>query len=165
MSQWSHARVHAGGGVVRYARAGSGRPVVVLSSDRDRGHVAPEVVERLVERFRVIAPEADDLGGDVPLRLRSFLEGLGAPGAGMVAAGRFREAAREMARLDTGHVARVVLVGEGGPADDDLEARSGRPDTPRPSVPLLVVRGRAGSEVAPLVIAFLKDGGAPTPAS
>ena len=161
---WAEVRAHDH--VMRYRRSGAGRAVLLLCSADVPDPLWPGLTNALAGHLRLIVPELPANGGDVAAWLAEFLEGLGTSGVAIVAADQFCIPALELALLDAGQVARVVLVPGGRAGETGLDGALAT--TARQSaVPLLIVRrGLAAAEALPLVTRFLVGdaGGAAVPA-
>jgi hypothetical protein len=150
------AEVRAHDQVMRYRRAGAGRPVVVLRGAPDA--LWPELESDLAARFRVLTPELSDDGGDTTARARDFLEGVGLDRVTLLAAEPFCVAALELVLLDACQVERLVLVPAGAPGETGLDGTLSTA-LAGVGVPLLVVRrGLAPAEALPLLRGFLAVG-------
>lgn len=144
--------------VMRYARTGSGLPVVMLGSPADPEPLWPGLHQAIARRFRLIVPDLPRCDTDVAAWLAAFLEGLGSTEVRVVASSEFCMAALELVIADLDRIARVVLVthGDAGGPGLDSTLASGTQNT---SVPLLVVRrGTPASEAVPLVVGFCAEG-------
>ena len=148
------AEVRAHDQVMRYRRAGTGRPLVVLRGTRDA--LWPELDAHLVTRFRVLTPELSADCGDLATWLGAFLEGVGLTRVTLLAAEPCCLAALELALLDGYRVERLVLVPGGGVGETGLDGTLAT--TPAGvSVPLLLVRrGLAASDALRLLGSFLE---------
>lgn len=143
------AEVRAGEWVVRYRRAGQGSSLVLLLLDEDRPLPFPELLSELDGSFRVVIPCAPDEKANAACWLNAFLEGLGAYGVGIIAAGRYRTAALELAHIAPDHVARIVLV-------SDFDERSTLGDCTRHvAVPMVVIPRDAVPDHVPALMGFL----------
>ena len=134
----SVAEVRAREHVIRYRRAGSGAPVLVLVHPDVR--VSPgwsELLPALASRFRVLIPELDTAVAPSEW-LTGFLEGLGASTVDVIADDPFWLPAVQLALADQDQVARlVVVVSE---SDDDVSLTSALAAGPRSAaIPLLLV--------------------------
>ena len=147
------AEVRAHDPVMRYRRAGAGRPLVVLRGGADA--LWPELESELATRFRVLTPEMSG-DGDVAARAHDFLEGVGLDRVALLAAEPFCIAALELVLLDACEVERLVLVPSGAGGDTGLD---GTLATTQVGVPLLVLRrGLAAAHALPQVRDFLDPG-------
>ncbi|MGH7117012.1 MAG: alpha/beta fold hydrolase [Stellaceae bacterium] len=131
-TQWTRSEVELAGGKVHFARAGSGRPVVVLHHDTG----SPERLEfydALSRRFDVIVPHHPGYGqSERPRWLRSvrdvavihqwLLADLGIEHASLVGLGFGGWIAAEMATMAPTALHRLVLVGAMGlkPPEGDI---------------------------------------------
>lgn len=147
------AEVRTGGEVMRYCRAGTGRPVLLLAPDLGET-LWLEVLQALVTRCRVIVPElAAD--GVTASRLVGFLEGLGAPDVLLVATGDYCLAALELTLAAPDQISRLLLVPDGEPLEGES---SGALGTALREVPVLLQvlrRGAPDDEALAVVTAFL----------
>lgn len=105
------AEVRAHERVVRYRRSGSAGPALVLVAADPGTDLWPDFSRLLAERYRVINPDLAD-PGEAAKSLRSLLEGLGCMAVPLVAAGRYCDAALELALDCHESVGRVLLVPE-----------------------------------------------------
>ena len=106
------AEVRAHSLVMRYQRAGTGQPILVLGADAS-GDLWPELPGLLSDSFRVLVPERDDdMDGGAPDArwISCFLDGLGINEVSIVAGGRHCDVALELALGGAEGVRRVVLV-------------------------------------------------------
>jgi hypothetical protein len=150
------AEVRAHDQVMRYRRAGAGRPVVVLRSAHDAAPLWPELDESLAEFFRVITPEVPDTGANVARWLGDFLEGVGLERVSLVATDGFCLPALELALLSGDQVGRLALVPAGHADDTGLDGTLATP-LAGVAVPLLVVRrALPASEALPLLLHFME---------
>jgi pimeloyl-ACP methyl ester carboxylesterase len=154
------AEVRANDQVMRYRRAGAGRPLLVLRSSLDPLLLWSELEAALVENFRVLTPELPAAAVDVAVCLRNFLEGAGLERVILVADDAFCIAALEMALLNADQVERMVLVPAGTTSETGLDGTVATSiagaDVP---VPMLVVRrGLSAHEAIPLLMHFLCSG-------
>jgi pimeloyl-ACP methyl ester carboxylesterase len=151
------AEVRARDQVMRYRRAGAGRPVVVLRPPGDTPPLWPELDESLAASFRVITPEVPANGADVARWLGDFLEGVGLDRVTLVAADDFCLPALERVLLCADQVERLVLVPAGYADETGLDGTLGTA-LAGVAVPLLVVRrGLPASEALPLLLHFLES--------
>ena len=152
------AEVRAHDQVMRYRRAGAGRPVVVLRAAPGAGPLWPELDESLEGAFRVITPEVPATGADVARWLGGFLEGVGLERVALVATDGFCLPALELVLLDAEQVERLVLVPAGYAGDTGLDGTLSTSMAGVP-VPLLVVRrGLPAGEALPLLMQFMESG-------
>jgi pimeloyl-ACP methyl ester carboxylesterase len=150
------AEVRAHDQVMRYRRAGAGRPVVVLRAAPGAVPLWPELDESLEGAFRVITPEVPATGADVARWLGGFLEGVGLERAALVATDGFCLPALELALLNGDQVERLVLVPAGHAGDTGLDGTLAT-SLAGVAVPLLVVRrGLPSAEALPLLMHFLQ---------
>lgn len=153
----SVAEVRARDAVVRYRRSGAGPLVMLVAADGAAGPFWPGLADTLAERFRVVAPELPPGEGasSIATRLYDFLDGIGARGALVLAAGRLCVPVLELAMRDMDQVARVVLVPDGG-SDDQPSDGMLLTSTRSATIPLLVASRRLPpAEAIPLVVGFL----------
>jgi hypothetical protein len=147
---WSEVR--ANGQVMRYRRCGVGRAVLVLRPEEQPDALWPELLGALGPRVRLLVPEQPEAAADVTARLAAFLDGLGASGVAVLAAGRLCIPALELALLGGDQVARLALVAD-GPADLGGTGLDGTlVTTACPPVPLLVVRRALPADDATAVL-------------
>lgn len=149
------AEVRAHDQVMRYRRAGSGRPLVVLRGADDDDALWPGLDAELASRFRVFTPELPVRCDDLAAYGTDFLEGVGLDRVVVLAAGSCCLAALELALLDARQVERLVLVPAGATEETGLDGTLAT-TLAGVSVPLLVVRrGLAADEAIPLLRRFL----------
>ena len=156
----SWAEVHARDAVVRYRRSGAGPLVLLVAPEGAAGPFWPGLVDELAGRFRVVTPAlaTGDGGTSTASQLCAFLEGMGAAGARVLAAGRLCIPALELAMRDMDQVARLVLVSDAG-ADDRPSDGMLLTSTRSATIPLLVASRRLPpAEAIPLVVRFLLEG-------
>jgi pimeloyl-ACP methyl ester carboxylesterase len=152
------AEVRAHDLVMRYRRAGTGRPVVVLRAPTDGSALWPELDESLASSFRVITPEVPATGADVTRWVGGFLEGVGLDRVMLVATDAFCVPALELALLSADQVDRLALVPAGSAGDTGLDGMLAT-SLAGGAVPLLVVRrGMAVREALPLLMHFMESG-------
>jgi hypothetical protein len=72
----------------------------------------PQLTQGLSASFRVIVPDIASCGEDAEDALRCLLDGLGARGVAVIAAGKYCEVATALARADEEQVGSLVLVSE-----------------------------------------------------
>jgi pimeloyl-ACP methyl ester carboxylesterase len=155
------AEVRAHDQVMRYRRAGTGRPLVVLRGADDPDTLWPELDADLVSRFRVVTPELPADCQDVAAWVADFLEGLGLDRVAVLAAEPCCLSALELALLTAGQVERLVLVPAGEVGDTGLDGTLAT-TLAGISVPLIVVRRGLRAAVAlPLLRQFLEHDGRP----
>src|SRR5215208_2207648 len=104
------AEVRAHDQVMRYRRAGAGRPLVVLRGTARPDDLWPEIVADLASRFRVVTPELPDDCDDIAAWFAAFLEGVGLNRVVLVAAEPCCLPALELTLLNGLQVERLVLV-------------------------------------------------------
>jgi pimeloyl-ACP methyl ester carboxylesterase len=156
------AEVRAHDQVMRYRRAGAGRPLVVLRGAGGANGVWPELEADLASRFRVFTPELPADCDDVAAWVGDFLEGLGLDRVVLVAADPCCLPALELALLRGYQVERLVLVPAGAAGETGLDGTLATTFA-GVSVPLLVVRrGLAAGEALPLLRQFLQHDRQPT---
>jgi hypothetical protein len=152
---WAEVRAHDR--VMRYRRLGAGRAVLVLRPASAFAPLWPGLAHALAAHFRVILPDLPATAVDATAWLAGFLEGVGAAGVGVVAAGRFCAPALELALLDPDAVGRVALVHRGAGAGPALGGALVPTGVAR--VPLLVLRrGLAAGDALPQLARFLDPG-------
>lgn len=155
----SLAEVRAHDQVMRYHRAGAGRPLVLLRSAAGPDTLWPELEEQLVARFRVFTPELPADCEDVAGWVKDFLEGVGLDRVVIVAADPCCLSALELALLGAAQIDRLVLVPGGLTGETGLDGTLGTTYEGVP-VPLLVVRrGLSAAEALPLLRQFLEHEG------
>jgi pimeloyl-ACP methyl ester carboxylesterase len=155
------AEVRAHDQVMRYRRAGSGRPLVVLRGADDPDALWPELDAELVSCFRVVTPELPADCEDVAAWVADFLEGLGLDRVAVLAAEQCCLSALELVLLDAGQVERLVLVPAGAVSETGLDGTLAT-TLAGVAVPLIVVRRGLRAEVAlPLLRQFLASDGRP----
>jgi pimeloyl-ACP methyl ester carboxylesterase len=151
----SLAEVRAHDQVMRYHRAGVGRPLVLLRSAADPDALWPELEEQLVAHFRVLTPELPPDCEDVAAWVKGFLEGVGLDRVVIVAADPCCLSALELALLGAQQIERLVLVPGGLAGETGLDGTLATTYAGVP-VPLLVVRrGTPAAEALPLFRQFL----------
>jgi len=151
----SVAEVRAREHVIRYRRAGSGTPVLVLVHPEVRATAAwSELVAALSDHFRVLIPEVPTSCA-APEWLTGFLEGLGASTVDVIADDPLWLPAVQLALSGEDQVARLVIVVS--ESDDDVSLTSALAAGPRSAaVPLLLVgRKVSTSELVQRVTEFL----------
>ena len=154
------AEVRAHDQVMRYHRAGAGRPVVVLRSMMD-DCLWPELDACLAVAFRVLTPEVPVSGLDIARWLSGFLEGMGLARVTLVAAADYCLPALELVLLGADQVERLVLVPAGTASDTGLDGTLAT-SLAGVAVPLLVLRrGLSAAEALPLLTQFLRSGNTP----
>jgi pimeloyl-ACP methyl ester carboxylesterase len=155
------AEVRAHDQVMRYRRAGAGRPLVVLRGVDDADALWPELDAELVSRFRVVTPALPADCADVAAWVTDFLEGLGLDRVAVLAAEPCCLSALELALLNAGQVERLVLVPAGAVGENGLDGTLAT-TLAGVSVPLIVVRRGLPADVAlPLLRQFLSLDGRP----
>ena len=172
LDRWAEVRV--AGRVTRYARRGSGAPIIVLQApDAAADHARalwPALADALAAGGRVLLPEvpAPDarpdpverpIPADIPGFLewiRGFLDGLGLPPATVIAAEPYCLPALELALLEPERLAGLVLVPERGAAETGLTGGLTTTTAAGEAVRLLVVRRDCpAAEAVPLVARFV----------
>jgi pimeloyl-ACP methyl ester carboxylesterase len=152
------AEVRAHDQVIRYRRAGTGRPVLVLRSSLEPHPFWAELDEALVGAFRVLTPDVPTAAMDVAAWIHGFLEGVGLERVTIIADDSLCIAALEMVLLNADQVERMVLVPAGTASETGLDGTLAT-SLAGVAVPLLVVRrGLPASEAIPLVRQFLGHG-------
>jgi pimeloyl-ACP methyl ester carboxylesterase len=151
------AEVRAHDQVMRYRRAGAGRPLVVLRAASGPDALWPELDEALSTRYRVITPALPHGCDDVAAWMGDFLEGVGLDRVILVAAEPCCLAALELTLLNADQVDRLVLVPSGSVGETGLDGSLATTLAGVP-VPLLVVRrGLPAREALPLLCQFLQN--------
>jgi pimeloyl-ACP methyl ester carboxylesterase len=153
------AEVRAHDQVMRYRRAGAGRPVIVLRGADDPDALWPELDAELVSRFRVVTPELPADCDDVAAWVADFLEGVGLDRVVVVAAEPCCLSALELALLGADQVERLILVPAGAAGETGLDGTLAR-TLASVSMPLIVVRRGLSAAVAlPILRNFLQQNG------
>lgn len=156
----SFAEVRAHDQVMRYRRAGAGRPLLVLRSSHEPHPLWAELDDALVGAFRVLTPDVPSAGVDVVAWMRDFLEGVGLERVTIIADDSLCITALEMVLLNADQVERMVLVPAGNAGETGLDGTLAT-SLAGVAVPLLVVRrGLSAHEAVPLLMQFLGLGGA-----
>lgn len=147
------AEVRAHDRVMRYRRSGAGTALLLLAAGDD---LWPDFAERLAQHYRVVVPELPANVNEVAAELRCLLDGLGASQVPVIAAGRYCDAALELALGRNEFVGRVVLVPELAGASSDLPSGTyTRP--PVVTLPLCVLsRDMPAADALRRTIAFLQ---------
>jgi len=147
------AEVRTGGEVMRYCRAGTGRPVLLLAPDLGET-LWPEVLQALVSHARVMVPElaADDV---TARRLVGFLEGLGAADVLLVASGDYCLAALELTLAAPDQITRLLLIPDGEPLDGESSAELGTAIRETPVLLRVLRRGVPDDQALAAVTGFL----------
>ncbi len=149
------AEVRAHDQVMRYRRAGAGRPLLVLRAADDTEALWPELDAELVSRFRVVTPELPPECEDVAAWVGDFLEGVGLDRVVVLAAEPCCLSALELALLGAEQVERLILV-PAGTGDSGLDGTLAT-TLAGVSVPLIVVRRGLSAAVAlPIIRNFLE---------
>jgi hypothetical protein len=114
------AEIRLGGVAVRYLRAGSGSPVVLLLGDSAPGEGPGEPFTSLAREHRVFRPVGRIPGGrdEAERWLRGLVEGLGLREPDVVAEARFAPLLSRLVRRNGGFVGRVVFLAPRGEADE-----------------------------------------------
>jgi hypothetical protein len=155
------AEVRAHDQLMRYHRAGAGRPVVVLRAASDDS-LWPELNACLAVAFRVLTPEVPAADGDIARWLGGFLEGVGLDRVTLIAADDFCLPALELVLLGADQVERLVLIPSGHTPDTGLDGTLAT-SLDGASVPLLIVRrGLPVADALPALMKFLPGGSAAT---
>jgi hypothetical protein len=151
----SLAEVRAHDQVMRYHRAGAGRPLVLLRTAASADSLWPELEEHLVSRYRVFTPELPPDCEDVAGWVKGFLEGVGLDRVVVVATEPCCLSALELTLLGVAQIERLVLVPGGLANETGLDGTLATTYAGVP-VPLLVVRrGLSAAEALPLLRQFL----------
>ena len=157
------AEVRAHDLVMRYHRAGVGRPLVLLRAAAGPASIWPELDAQLVARYRVFTPELPAHCDDVAAWVKDFLEGVGLDRVLLVAADPCCLSALELALLAADQIERLVLVPGGIAGETGLDGTIA-PAFTGVSVPLLVVRrGLPAADALPLIRQFLAHDGRAAP--
>src|SRR3954454_17703336 len=98
---WAEVRAHDQ--VMRYRRSGAGRALLLLRTTDRSDFLWPELLDALASHFRLIVPELPE-GTDGAPWLTDFLEGIGMPRMGILAAEELCLPAIALARHDTEQV-------------------------------------------------------------
>ena len=150
------AEVRAHDQVMRYHRAGAGRPLVLLRAAAAPDALWPELEAQLIGRFRVFTPELPPDCDDVAAWVKDFLEGVGLDRVPLIAADPYCLSALELALLGADQIERLVLVPGGLAGETGLDGTLATAYA-GVSVPLLVVRrGVPAAEALPLLSQFLQ---------
>jgi len=151
------AQVRTADHVTRYARIGSGRPVLVLDEVPFAATFWPGLVERFAERRRVILPEVPTRESRFAAWLRGFIDGIGLPRLTLVAAGDLCFPSIEFALLEPDRLENLILVPAGSVEETGL---SGVLTSTLSSsdVRMLVIRRDCASEDAVSIIERFLDG-------
>ena len=153
------AEVRAHDHVMRYHRAGAGRPRVVLRAAGDVDALWPELDAELVSRFRVVTPELPADCEDVAAWVADFLEGVGLDRVVVLAAESCCLSALELALFNASLVERLALIPAGAVSETGLDGTLAT-TLAGVSVPLIVVRrGLAAAVALPLLRNFLEYDG------
>jgi len=151
------AEVRAHDQVMRYRRAGAGRPIVVLRGADVADALWPELDAELVSRFRVLTPELPADCSDVAAWVADFLEGVGVDRAVVLAGEPCCLSALELALLGADQVERLILVPAGAAGESGLDGVLAT-TLAGVSVPLIVVRrGLSAAAALPLLRSFLQQ--------
>jgi pimeloyl-ACP methyl ester carboxylesterase len=150
------AEVRAHDQVMRYRRAGAGRPLLVLRPVLDPESLWPELEASLTGAFRVLTPEVPAGCDDIAAWLGGFLEGVGLDRVSLLAADGCCLPALELALLGSDRVERLVLVPAGHAGETGLDGTLAT-SLDGIGIPLLVVRrGLPASEAIPMLTHFLE---------
>jgi pimeloyl-ACP methyl ester carboxylesterase len=153
----SFAEVRAHDQIMRYHRAGAGRPILILRSALEAQPFWAELDAALTSAFRVLTPDVPAAEVDVAAWMRGFLEGVGLDRVTIIAEGSLCIAALEMALLNSDQVQRLVLVPAGHTSETGLDGTLAT-SLAGVAVPLLVIRrGMASAEAVPLLMQFLEQ--------
>ena len=146
--------------VTRYVRRGGGHPVLLLRAHGDASPLWPALVEALAAHHRVIVPETPDGDAGWGAWLRGFIDGVSSLPVTLIAAGDHCLPALELALLDTGRLARLILVPCGGAEETGLTGALSTQPRPR-ALPVLVVRREAPPGEAVALVERFVAGDAP----
>lgn len=109
------ATIRAGSLETRYARAGVGRPVLLLATPHGELPAAA-LFTALARECRVFAPRLPRAGGredtETPAWLRGLIDGLGLQRPAVIAAPGYAELARDFAINDSDRVGGLILLGD-----------------------------------------------------
>ncbi len=146
------AEVRAHDRVLRYRRSGAGTALLLLAAGDD---LWPGFAEGVAEHYRLVVPELPADVSEVAGAVRSLLDGIGASEVPVIAAGRYCDAALELALGRNEFVGRVVLVPEPvGEASDLPSGMYARP--PVITLPLCVLsRDMPAADALRRTITFL----------
>lgn len=98
--------------VVRYSRAGTAGPSLLLLAVDSSADLWPEFPRLLAERFRLVIPDLPADAAEAVTSFRGLLEGLGCASVDVIAAGRHIDAALALVLERHEGVGRVVVVPE-----------------------------------------------------
>jgi hypothetical protein len=121
------AEVRAHDRVVRYRREGTSGPPVLLVAADSTSDLWPELPGLLAKQFRLLVPQLPEAPSDAAQSLRCLLEGLGCAGVPVIAAGRYCDAALELALERNEAVGRVLLVPGTTEAGETTDTRDADP--------------------------------------
>jgi pimeloyl-ACP methyl ester carboxylesterase len=143
--------------VTRYARIGSGRPVLILDELPFATTFWPGLVDRLAEERRVILPEVPSTEPRFAAWLRGFIDGMGLPPMTVVATGDLCLPSIEFALLEPERLVNLVLVPAGAAEETGLSGVLTSTLSPA-GVKMLVIRRDFTSENAISMIDQFLDG-------
>jgi hypothetical protein len=122
----------------------AGTAILLLSAWDD---LWPEFPALLAQHFRLVIPDLPDDDVEAAAVLHSLLEGLGGVAVPVVAAGRHRVAATQLATVDSDYVSRVLMVGAPGDAT---------PASPAPVPQISLPRKLSADSAFDAALRFLK---------
>jgi hypothetical protein len=99
--------------VTRYVRRGSGSPVIVVGANVNSNTIWAPLVEALANRHRLFIPQIPPSEPDLTTWLRSFIDGIGACSAALIAGGAAQVPARALAAADEFTIDKLVLIPDG----------------------------------------------------
>lgn len=141
------AEVRAHDRVVRYRRSGNTGPHLLLVVADSTSDLWPEFPRLLADRFRLLMPDLPEPAAEATRSLRCLLDGLGASGVSLLAAGRHCDAALALVLSGDESVGRVVLVPE--LSDDQFADPAEAVAAPRVAkAPIYVVSRRLSADEA-----------------
>jgi pimeloyl-ACP methyl ester carboxylesterase len=151
------AQVRTADHVTRYARIGSGRPVLILDEVPFATTCWPGLVERLALERRVILPEVPTNEPRFAAWLRGFIDGMGLPPVTLVATGDLCFLSIEFALLEPERIENLVLV-PAGAADETGLSGVLTSTLSSAGVRMLVIRRDVASEDAMSIVEQFLDG-------
>ena len=154
----SSAEVRAHDRIVRYRRSGKAGPALLLLAADHSTDLWQELPRVLAERFRLVIPDLPASPPDVAPALRCLLDGLGSVGVPIIAAGRYCDAALELALERNEAVGRVVLIPEPSLDDGWGQPPASSPDGASPAIPIpvhVLPRALAADEAMDRILAYL----------
>lgn len=149
------AEVRAHDRVVRYRRAGTVGPVLLLLASDSTTDLWPELPRLLADHFRLMIPDLGVQSDGAAASLRCLLDGLGGVGVPVIAAGKYCDAALELALEGNESVGRMVLVPE--MSEDAGDAEGAQPRAAARRLPVEILRRNLPvDEALERVMAFLR---------